>query len=82
MNVFPNPATDKASVSFSLSATTEASVTVIDGVGRTVAVINNGKLNAGNHTFDIDTKNLTSGIYSVVVNADGGTFTQRLSVVK
>ncbi len=82
MNVFPNPATDKASVSFNLSATTEATVSVIDGVGRTVAVINNGKLNAGNHTFDIDTKSLTSGIYSVVVNADGGTFTQRLSVVK
>lgn len=82
MNVFPNPATDKASVSFSLSATTDAVVSVIDGVGRTVAVINNGKLNAGNHTFDIDTKSLTSGIYSIVINADGGTFTQRLSVVK
>jgi hypothetical protein len=82
LTVFPNPAVDNATVTMNLMNATDAAINVVDGLGRTVAVVSSGKLSAGNHSFNIDTRNLASGVYNVVMTADGGTFTQRLTVAK
>lgn len=82
LTVFPNPAVDNATVTMNLMNATDASINVVDGLGRTVAVVSSGKLNAGNHSFNIDTRSLASGVYNVVMTAEGGTFTQRLTVAK
>lgn len=82
LNVFPNPASDVSAVSFNLLNTTEVNVTVVDGVGRTVAQVAQGNLNAGNHKININTANLAAGVYNVMITTDAGTATKRLSVVR
>ncbi len=80
--VFPNPAKDNATLTFSLSNATEVNVTVVDAIGRTVANVTNGNLGAGVHNFTINTTDLAGGAYNVVISTDGGVATQRLTVVK
>lgn len=81
-SIFPNPAKDNATLSFNLLAQTEVKVTVVDGLGRVVAVVTDGALNSGNHQLTINTANLASGVYNVMISTDAGTATQRLSVTK
>lgn len=82
ISVFPNPARDNAVLSFNLNAQAKVTVTVMDVAGRTVAQVMNGDLHAGNHQLTINTADLASGIYNIVMTTDAGTTTQRLSVVK
>lgn len=82
MSVFPNPTKDNAVLSFNLAAQTNVTVAVVDGLGRIVSVVTNGSMGAGNHEVAINTANLASGVYNVMVTTDAGTETQRLSVVK
>lgn len=82
MSVFPNPTKDNAVLSFNLAAQSNVAVSVVDGLGRTVALVSDGSLGAGNHKIDINTAALAAGVYNIMVTTDAGTQTQRLSVVK
>ena len=59
--IFPNPARNECSISFSLEG--QYSVRISDSIGRTVKEINV----AGEAIYAIDTRNLDNGIYHVQV---------------
>ena len=82
MNVFPNPAKDEATLAFSLMAESNVQVSVVDGIGRTVANVVKDKYTQGNHTVSINTAAFASGVYNVLVQTDNGTFTQHLNIAK
>jgi hypothetical protein len=82
ITVYPNPAQDEATLSFSLTEQSDVQVQIVDGVGRTVSTIANEKMDAGVHTYSVNTAVLANGIYNVMIRTEGGVTTSRLTVAK
>ncbi len=80
--VYPNPAVNEATLSFTLANTSSVQVQVVDELGRVLNTVANETMNAGAQKVVINTSALATGIYNVVVRTEQGTFTQHLSVVK
>jgi len=82
INVYPNPAIETATINFNLIEANQASVSVIDMTGKTVATIFNGNLMAGAHQFEINVADLATGCYFVKVQTEAGAKTIKLAVTK
>ena len=80
--VFPNPARGRATVAFDLAAPGEARVTVVDVLGREVAVAASGVYAAGPHAVALDTSRLPAGVYVVRLTAGGTATAVRVTVVR
>jgi hypothetical protein len=76
-NLFPNPASTELNVAFE-NTVENAVVRVVDVQGRVMIneVINNVDFH------QVNVADLTNGIYMVVINADGKTTTEKISVLK
>lgn len=70
LKVFPNPATEKLSVSYTLKQFSDVKLEVLNILGEKVKEIKNEKQSAGQHDLFIDTENLTAGIYFVKVTSE------------
>jgi hypothetical protein len=81
-SIHPNPASDLATLTFSLEKATDVQVQVVDVTGRVISVAANGTMTAGKQDVKINTANLASGLYNVVIRTENGVFTQPLSVAK
>ncbi len=79
VNMYPNPATDKTIISINLKKSSDVSIQVMDMNGKILRAANYSNLN-GTSTIEMNTENLNSGIYAVVVTIDGVISTQRLVV--
>jgi hypothetical protein len=79
VNMYPNPATDKTIVSINLKKSSDVSIQVMDMNGKILRAAAYSNLN-GTSTIEMNTENLNSGIYAVVVTIDGVISTQRLVV--
>lgn len=82
VRIVPNPATDKATVRFSVTENTTANVMVYDMTGRVVFSTTAADFATGAHSIDINTSNLPAGAYTVKLQTAKGATTQPLSVVK
>jgi thiol-disulfide isomerase/thioredoxin len=81
MNLYPNPANDFATLSFT-TVTDNAVVEVINSLGQQVYTIQVGAVN-GQEKVTIPTSELAEGLYFVnLKGSNGSTATARLSVVK
>lgn len=81
LNVYPNPAREVATLSFSLLQTSDVQVKVIDDLGRTLNTISK-TLGAGEQKIDLSTTELPSGLYTIRMDVNSDMVTQRLSVIK
>ena len=61
--VSPNPFSNEASVRFTLTDAADVRLTVYDVLGRQVAVLVEGTLDAGSHTATFDARGLSPGTY-------------------
>ncbi len=82
LTVYPNPAKDMAKLNFSLEKASNLTIAVYDQLGQLVQTVSNSQFNAGLSTVEINTTNLNTGIYSIRIDAENGTLTQRISVIK
>lgn len=80
LTVAPNPATTQAAFTVTLSAAQSVRLSVVDVLGREVAVIADGARAAGTSTERLDTAALPPGIYVARLAADGRTVTRRFTV--
>ncbi|MFH0864588.1 MAG: S8 family serine peptidase [Bacteroidota bacterium] len=79
---FPNPAGDNLSVTFDLSISSDAEISIIDINGKEVMSKKLGKLAPGIHQETIVTGSLSAGNYSVVISAGGFSKTNEFTVVR
>lgn len=79
---YPNPARDMVDLMFSLRDAGHARMSVYDVTGRQVATIADQTFGSGGQTTQFDTSGLASGVYVIVLEANGERATQRLSVVR
>lgn len=80
MTVFPNPATDRAQLSFELMTASTVAISVFDVTGKEVYAENKGTLPNGRHFAQINTANLAKGFYTVSVQTTTGRSTIKLLV--
>jgi hypothetical protein len=72
LSVYPNPATDAATVRFTLDRTQRVSMDLFDLLGRQVRQRDLGLLQAGDHEVALDLRNLPAGLYIVRLTGDAG----------
>ena len=80
--VYPNPTARTATVEATLGAAGDLSVRVLDMLGREVLVLAAGPAEAGTHRLAVDAQALPSGVYTVLMTANGFRATRRLVVAR
>jgi aminopeptidase N len=83
-NIYPNPSInkDKSFLSLELKEDSFIDIEINDNLGRKMDKIKSGFLTSGYHLFDIQTKNLASGIYLISIQSKGKLITKQLNVLK
>ncbi|MBO0359793.1 T9SS type A sorting domain-containing protein [Hymenobacter sp. BT186] len=83
LQVYPNPATEQATLTFEAEKTGPAKVLVYNTLGRVVATLYEGPVQAKQrYQFTLDSHALPGGVYSCQLRAAGATKTTRLLIVK
>ena len=83
LNVYPNPATDNATISYSLTKSGNVSIVITDLMGRVVMNMEQGNQTAGvAYTVDVNTANLANGTYFYTLNVNGERQTKKFVVSK
>jgi len=79
---YPNPFNPVTKINYEIPKASHVSLKVFDILGREVASLVNGNMEAGYYTYDFDASTLSSGVYIYKITA--GTFekTMRMMVVK
>ncbi|GAA3949140.1 hypothetical protein GCM10022406_33670 [Hymenobacter algoricola] len=71
LNVFPNPVTSQATVSFRLDKASRVDMVVFDAVGRQVQTLQAGTLPAGEQTLRWEAGKAAAGLYFLHLSIDG-----------
>ena len=80
---YPNPFNPTATVPFHIAQAGAVRLSVYDVLGREVARLADGRVEAGRHTAVFDASRLPSGTYFVrLTTADGFAATQRITLLK
>ncbi|HAX49409.1 MAG TPA: T9SS type A sorting domain-containing protein [Ignavibacteria bacterium] len=79
---YPNPFNPVTNINFSLPVSGDVRLAVFDMLGQQVALLANGKFDAGNYTIDYDASQLTSGIYFYTLSSGSFTETKKMVLVK
>lgn len=80
MLLFPNPANDLMNVNFTLSQNENVTVNVYNTVGELVSSTAMGQLSAGNQSAQLNTANLSNGMYVVELVAGDSKTVSRITV--
>ncbi len=76
---YPNPFNPRTTIALQVAQTADVTVQVVDQLGRRVAVLYNGRMEAGQHNLYFDGTRLASGVYFVQMKA--GPFLQTRKIV-
>lgn len=82
IRIEPNPSRGRAVVRLVLESPTEARVQVYDALGRSVAVLHDGPLAAGERSFVLDTSSWAPGVYMVRASGGGSRAEARITVTR
>ena len=79
---FPNPFNPSTRIRVDISRTTDVRLEVYDVLGRRVATLFDGELEARQHEFVLDGSRLSSGVYLAVLQAGGIRQTLKMTLMK
>ncbi len=82
LQVAPNPTRGPMSITLRQETPGQATVTLLDALGRYVAVLHDGPGTAGEHMFSLDTARLPTGVYIVRLTTPAGTVSRAVTVVR
>ncbi len=79
----PNPFTNSTEIRYELEKTAKVTLNVFDVTGKKVVSINDGEQHAGNHSFTINSSNMSEGVYYYSINVgDNSTSTRKMVMIK
>jgi hypothetical protein len=78
----PNPFNPRTKIQFATARDGHVSVRVFDIQGRLAATVVDGRISKGQHSYEFNGDRLSSGVYMMVLNADGRQVVKRLSLLK
>ena len=79
-NVFPNPATDKTYVEFTLEQSQEVALLVYDLVGKVVIESGNTICQAGKNVITLNAGSMNPGVYFVSLKSGGQTMIKKITI--
>ena len=79
-NVYPNPFSDQATVSFTMNREEHVKVRLFDISGKQVVLLADCKYDAGNYKLDLSAQGLQKGFYICVINTEGQALSRKLIV--
>ena len=79
-NVFPSPANDNVTLELGLAKEGNYEVTVINTLGEQVKAVANGAMSQGVHQINVNTGDLSSGIYNFIIRANDQKIVKRFVV--
>jgi len=79
--LYPNPVSDELNIDFSLENAGHVRISVIDIVGREVAIITDANFNAGKQHLNFATMTLRKGMYIVKMQSDKETSIRKIEVL-
>jgi hypothetical protein len=82
LNIYPNPFSNIANISFTNAENQNVTITVFDSFGKQITQINKGELAAGEYTEQFDGSKLPAGIYFVNITAGNSSVTKKVSIAK
>ena len=82
LHLNPNPSNGMANLSYSISKAGVVKISIYDISGRLIRDLIDETKNAGNYTLQINSRNLSSGIYFLHIITPDGKFTKSMTVVK
>ncbi|HSI90856.1 MAG TPA: T9SS type A sorting domain-containing protein, partial [Adhaeribacter sp.] len=81
-NIYPNPASDKATVAYALKDAASVELTLTNIIGSKVRTLNLGKKAAGSHELNLNISDLKPGVYFCTLKAGDTVVTKRLVVTR
>ena len=79
---WPNPAMASTGIAFTTTSMLPARLALVDALGREVAVLTDGVVDAGRWQYRIDVSALPAGVYQVVLTQAGRTAVRPLQIVR
>lgn len=79
---YPNPFNPRTTIEFSLAKSGYTSLIVYDILGKPVATLVNGELQAGYHTINFNASNLSAGVYFYSLNSGDFSSAKKLILLK
>lgn len=80
INLYPNPAQNRTTLSYSLTSSSNVTLNIYDINGRLVSSLNKGNQSAGIHTQEISLTSLDKGVYMIQVISNATAETIKLIV--
>ena len=81
ISIFPNPASNNATIALNLTVSNEVVIEVINTLGQKVIVQSLG-MNAGENTVKLPVETLTNGLYYVNIKIANEMITEKLNIIK
>ena len=81
ISIFPNPASNYATIALNLTVSNEVVIEVINTLGQKVIVQSLG-MNAGENTVKLPVETLTNGLYYVNIKIANEMITEKLNIIK
>jgi hypothetical protein len=81
-NVAPNPMREKGSIAFSLTQHANVRIDLYDVKGELVKNLVDSRFVEGNYSYDLNTSDLTNGVYLIRMIANDQVYTQKVTVNK
>lgn len=79
---YPNPFNPATVISYQLPVSSEVSLKVFDVLGREVATLIDGRVEAGYHQITFNARNLASGMYIYQLKAGSTVLTKKFTLIK
>ncbi len=79
---YPNPFNPTTTINFALPKASNVKLTIYNALGKEVAVLVNGNLEAGNHSAVWNAENNASGMYFFKLEAGNFTSTKKMMLIK
>lgn len=83
-SISPNPSNDNSVLRFVLNeSSSSVNITLVDLQGRVLStLVNNQRMDAGEHTIPFNTLSLTNGVYLLRITAEGIVVTSKFTIVR
>jgi hypothetical protein len=79
---YPNPFNPATMIKYQLPKTSNVKISVFDILGKEVATLINGNIEAGYHQVEFNGSNFASGLYIYKIEADGFTDVKKMMLIK
>ncbi len=79
---YPNPFNPSTTITYDLPRRMRVTLGVFDLLGREVARLVDGIVDAGRHKADFNAKNLSSGVYIYRLQVEGGTMSSKMTLLR